>query len=146
MDTSEITYYVDPPVFEGDCLVAVIPAGLHAKLKLLDALAKGLEFPSYFGRNWDAFNDCINDLRWLQGSRVVVLHEDLPLTNDRNGLATYLNILLDAADSWTKHPRVIDGHNEFLPNPREHQISVLFKQDYKGIIQGLQGERFKLND
>lgn len=33
-----------------------------------------LEFPEYFGHNWDAFEECINDLPdWLPSSRYVIV-------------------------------------------------------------------------
>ncbi|HEX8616174.1 MAG TPA: barstar family protein [Thermoanaerobaculia bacterium] len=30
--------------------------------ELFDALAEALELPDYFGRNWDAFDECLRDL------------------------------------------------------------------------------------
>ena len=36
------------------------------KDKLFNVFSKQLEFPDYFGKNWDAFNDCIFDLRWIK--------------------------------------------------------------------------------
>jgi hypothetical protein len=32
---------------------------------LFDAVARVLAFPAWFGRNWDAFADCLGDLSWL---------------------------------------------------------------------------------
>jgi RNAse (barnase) inhibitor barstar len=40
---------------------------------LFDEFAAALEFPSWFGRNWDAFLDCLRDLSWLRGRGVIVL-------------------------------------------------------------------------
>ena len=39
----------------------------HAKSKkdLLDQAARALQFPSWFGGNWDALNDSLTDLDWL---------------------------------------------------------------------------------
>ncbi len=51
---------------------AVVPAGavasaesgaaVDAKAALLDAVAAALGFPAYFGRNWDALDECLRDL------------------------------------------------------------------------------------
>jgi len=39
----------------------------HAKSKkdFLGHVARALEFPDWFGGNWDALNDCLTDLDWL---------------------------------------------------------------------------------
>jgi hypothetical protein len=37
-------------------------------------LAKALEFPSYFGYNWDALDECLGDVRsWLSQDAILVL-------------------------------------------------------------------------
>lgn len=40
---------------------------------LFEEFSRVLSFPGYFGRNWDAFDECINDLRWLQEKEIVVI-------------------------------------------------------------------------
>jgi RNAse (barnase) inhibitor barstar len=37
-------------------------------------LVKALDFPDYFGRNWDAVADCLTDLDWEKGDQIVVFH------------------------------------------------------------------------
>lgn len=44
-------------------------AAVGSKEELLDAFAAALCFPSWFGRNWDAFLDCAADLSGLPGKR-----------------------------------------------------------------------------
>ncbi|HIX44475.1 MAG TPA: barstar family protein [Candidatus Kurthia intestinigallinarum] len=34
---------------------------------LFKTFSKKLAFPDYFGKNWDAFNECINDLVSREG-------------------------------------------------------------------------------
>jgi hypothetical protein len=41
--------------------------------KLLDALAVGFSFPGYFGRNWDAVDECLRDLSWLPADGYVLV-------------------------------------------------------------------------
>lgn len=72
---------------------AVVPPLVSSKTALLEVLARELQFPSYFGMNWDALDECLADLSWIREPRVVIQHGDLPLTNDRQGQARYLRIL-----------------------------------------------------
>ncbi|WP_062050487.1 barstar family protein [Bacillus sp. JCM 19034] len=37
---------------------------------LFDEFAIKLQFPNYFGKNWAAFDECINDLEWLDGDGI----------------------------------------------------------------------------
>lgn len=41
--------------------------------ELLDALAVGFSFPDYFGRNWDAAEECLRDLSWLAADGYVLV-------------------------------------------------------------------------
>ncbi|MBT2385160.1 barstar family protein [Streptomyces sp. ISL-11] len=38
--------------------------GVTGKTAFLDRCATDLEFPEWFGRNWDALADCLTDLSW----------------------------------------------------------------------------------
>ncbi|HEY3340461.1 MAG TPA: barstar family protein [Anaerolineae bacterium] len=60
-------------------------APIGDKAAFLAAFAAALHFPAYFGHNWDAFEECLNDLSW----------EDKP---EAKGLA----ILIDAAGPFAK--------------------------------------------
>lgn len=39
---------------------------------LYDEFSAVLQFPYYFGENWDAFNDCLNDLDWIAADAFVL--------------------------------------------------------------------------
>jgi hypothetical protein len=43
--------------------------------RLLDAYARALSFPAWFGHNWHALTDCLTDLSWLPARGHVVLWE-----------------------------------------------------------------------
>ena len=47
--------------------------GMNDRMDLFDQFGSVLEFPSWFGGNWDAFADCLQDLSWLPASGYVVL-------------------------------------------------------------------------
>lgn len=40
--------------------------------QLFGALAHALEFPEYFGHNWNALNDCLSDLAWCPAEGYVL--------------------------------------------------------------------------
>jgi len=80
----------------------VVPAGIETKAALMNAVDNALKLPDYFGRNWDALEECIRDLSWLPEGSIVLVHEDVPLMNDRASLRTYLSILMDAIRKWAE--------------------------------------------
>jgi hypothetical protein len=43
---------------------------------LFSEFAAALQFPCYFGKNWNAFDECVADLEWLPGDGYVVLIVD----------------------------------------------------------------------
>lgn len=79
--------------------VARIPAGIDGKTALFRALVPALALPDWFGANWDALEECLKDLSWMERKLVVLLHEDLPALPKKE-LATYLSILSDAVADW----------------------------------------------
>jgi hypothetical protein len=84
-----------------DARIVQIPAGISIKMELLAAVAGGLAFPGYFGWNWDALDECLRDLSWIESPRQIVLvHNDIPLVADSEDRAIYLAILRDAVQSW----------------------------------------------
>ncbi len=54
--------------------------GIVSKPAFLDAFARALHFPDYFGRNWDAFEECLRDLSWgnFTGAKGVIIILDRP--------------------------------------------------------------------
>ena len=78
-----------------------------SKADLLAVLAHALEFPPHFGDNWDALEDCLQDLP--EAGRGIALHL-LGGTHARrrlgNDWATLLEILADAATYWKTRRRM----------------------------------------
>lgn len=77
-------------------------AKARGKLGLLDALAKALKFPAHFGRNWDALNDCLTDLAWLDGNGWVLIFANGKsfAAKYSDDFATALDVFNNAATWW----------------------------------------------
>ena len=43
---------------------------------LFGRIAGALEFPDWFGHNWDALFDCLNDLSWLEARGLLLVFEN----------------------------------------------------------------------
>jgi len=74
------------------------------KAALLERFAHALEFPRWFGGNWDALEDCLSDLSWTKADGHVLLIEgaaDLPA--DERGIS--VEILASAAAAWAERKR-----------------------------------------
>jgi RNAse (barnase) inhibitor barstar len=77
-------------------------ADVMDKEGLFERLATALEFPNWFGRNWDALADCLGDLSWLEAKGYVILLErsDGFRTSHSADFATALQVFEAAAEVW----------------------------------------------
>ena len=67
----------------------------------LEALARGLAFPAWFGNNWDALEDCLGDLSWRVGeAHLLVLANAERLAKD--DLGVLLDVLRVSAEFWAE--------------------------------------------
>lgn len=69
---------------------------------LFERLATSLEFPDWFGRNWDALADCLGDLSWLRANGYMLLLEHCDGFRAAHGadFATALQVFAAAAEAW----------------------------------------------
>jgi len=78
--------------------------GRHCKTpdNLFTEFARALEFPDYFGHNWDALEECLVDLEWLPARGYIFLITDAThvLPDDEAEYETFLEILRDAGEAW----------------------------------------------
>jgi hypothetical protein len=85
-------------------LVLKVIKGRHCKTpaNLFAEFARALEFPDYFGHNWDALEECLADLEWLPAMGYILLITDAGdvLPDDEAEYETFLEILCDAGEAW----------------------------------------------
>ena len=64
-------------------------------------VSASFQFPYYYGENWPAFDECIQDLEWLKFNKIFVLFDDFSQSfrDQKNSQ----KILQDGViDYWTK--------------------------------------------
>ena len=70
---------------------------------LFDEMSAALQFPDYFGENWDAFVDCLGDLDWIPGDfylLIVTRAEQLLTDAEDSDLRTLTETLATANRRW----------------------------------------------
>jgi RNAse (barnase) inhibitor barstar len=69
------------------------------KSALLRRIAARLGFPAWFGENWDALEDCLTDLSWLEGEGYVVVFEGFQFL-PADELGVLIDVVISAAEFW----------------------------------------------
>lgn len=105
-----------------DSFKGFVGPGILGADKLLDEVAKSLNFPAYFGENWNALFDCLKDFNWIKEKRICLIHKEIP-SIEIEDLKIYLEILRDAADDWKEG--------------EEHEFFVLFPASSEGRVRSL---------
>lgn len=73
--------------------------GINDKATFLGRAAAALQFPSYFGHNWDAFEECLSDKLWESETPTLLLfdHAARFAAAEPEDFVTALGILADVA-------------------------------------------------
>lgn len=76
----------------------------HTLRGFYEEVAKALNFPEYFGFNLDSFDEMLNDLSWLEQSKIAiyVTNSDSFVEKERNPdkLPTLLDLLDATCEDW----------------------------------------------
>ena len=72
------------------------------KEQLLTHAALALQFPKDFGHNWDALEECLTDLEWVDGDGYVIYYDHIDglLAAHPDQFETLVEILRDSVKSW----------------------------------------------
>jgi RNAse (barnase) inhibitor barstar len=85
-------------------------AKIEKKTQFLNHAALALRFPEYFGNNWDAFEDCLTDLSWVDTEAGYVIyfdHVDPLLEHAHAHFETLLELFVDAVEYWKEQGRAM---------------------------------------
>ncbi|MCC7080334.1 MAG: barstar family protein [Burkholderiales bacterium] len=99
---------VAPPALEtaahdaGLAFIALDAGSARTKSQFLGLLGRTLSFPNWFGRNWDALEDCLTDASWMPESGLVIRAEGFHsfAEADPDGFAILLDIFKTSAEYW----------------------------------------------
>lgn len=82
-------------------------SAVYDKRSFLEAIAHAMHFPSYAGRNWDAFEELITDLSWAEAPGYILIYDHAaPLVAQHpQAWNTVYSILADAVADWAKRSR-----------------------------------------
>jgi RNAse (barnase) inhibitor barstar len=71
------------------------------KEQLLNHVATALHFPKDFGHNWDALEECLTDMDWVDAEGYLIYYEHIEaLQSAGDQFDTFVEILRDAVQSW----------------------------------------------
>jgi len=86
-------------------VVALSFAGAQGKEGFLTKLAEALDFPDWFGGNWDALEDCLIDLSWRDAPGWVLIFRNFDaLPRDERGVL--VEVLASAAQFWAERGKL----------------------------------------
>ena len=86
----------------GFAVIRIDLSVVRDKVSLFERLAAALEFPEWFGHNWDALADCLGDLSWLPADGYLLLLEHCDGIRASHGadFATALQVFAAVSDAW----------------------------------------------
>ena len=75
---------------------------IQRKEQLLNHVATALHFPKSFGHNWDALEECLTDLEWVDAEGYVLYYDHIDglLETHPDQFETLIEILRDVVASW----------------------------------------------
>jgi RNAse (barnase) inhibitor barstar len=118
-----VTSLVKPPA--GYALRIVQGKKCTTLTGVFEEFARALEFPDYFGHNWDALEECLADLGWLPAKGYVILIAEAQsvIPGDDEEYETLLEVLNDAGEAWSKGQTADERRAPF------HVFFVVSEQD-----------------
>jgi len=107
---------------------------------LFDEVAAALQFPCYFGENWNAFDECLADLEWLPANAYAIFITNSMQLLDKENVDEqhrFFNILARQSREWSmpavgEHPR---------PAKAFHIVLQCAKEDEAALTQKLQASK-----
>ena len=101
---------------EEEYYVAVLEGARNKTIKsFLDEIGKAFKFPSYYGKNLSALNECLNDLEWIDKPNYILFIEDYEKflsKESKDDKVHILGLLNEASRQWANVPNY-EGEDEY---------------------------------
>ena len=87
---------------EGFAFFHIDGKNINRKEQLMNAVATALHFPKHFGNNWDALEECLTDLEWVEADGYLIYYDHIDglLTTHPAEFETLVEILRDSVAAW----------------------------------------------
>lgn len=102
--------------------IDVVPIALSNDV--FEVMAKSLDFPEWFGRNWDALEDCLSDLSWRKADGTVLIFRNFEAL-DQDQLGILIDVLASSAEFWAGRGRPF--FSVFVDPGRKLSLPELFR-------------------
>lgn len=102
--------------------LSIVRIAFAPKDALLENIARTLDFPDWFGQNWDALEDCLTDLSWRAGSGEVLILEGAKAGDD---FGILVDLLRSSAEFWAGRGRPFFA--VFIDSRRALPLPELFR-------------------
>lgn len=63
-------------------------------------IADLFQFPDYFGHNWDAVADCLTDLSWEEGDRILIVYSHSQGLSEEHDWEIAIRIWANTIEFW----------------------------------------------
>lgn len=100
-EISAVRREIVPPQFAVfDCDGKII----RSDLELFASISSAMSFPGYFGKNWDAFEECISDMSWRNAGGYLLILENSQMLWSTAALVggRLVSTWLSAAQQWSE--------------------------------------------
>lgn len=89
----------NPKSYNPESAFIVHLGNITSEEQLFSELNNRFKFPEYFGFNWNAVNDCLRDLHWIEHKNIALVHDELPEI-EPTILKIYLQTLQGIMQDW----------------------------------------------
>ena len=86
----------------GICIFYFGGTVIRSKADFFNQAKRVMKLPDYFGHNWDAFEECINDLSWIEADGYIFAYDnaDIFFREHPDDKEILLSILHNAKHNW----------------------------------------------